>query len=183
MNSTQIIQMLVGSALLLFGRKLFVLFLGAAGFLLGYGMGQELFADMRSEYLLVGAIVLGVFGMVLALFAQKIAIWVGGLLGGGLIGYEAGLTFGLANQPMLWVVVAICAIAGMLAMAALFEIALVLVTAFVGAAMIISPFGLATMLHAGLTIVLTIIGAAVQFSLVSKSPVPGQLSRRSRNSR
>ena len=77
------LNVLIGGGLLLAGRKLFWLLVGAVGFMLGLELASRI--AFRSQWMLVlAALVLGVAFALLAVFVETVAIGVAGFLGGGL---------------------------------------------------------------------------------------------------
>src|SRR5207247_9214422 len=74
---------LIGIVILLFGRKLFWLCVAAVGFVAGVELAPHLVNEPSALLQLTVAIVLGLIGALLALFLQKVAIAVFGLLVGG----------------------------------------------------------------------------------------------------
>ena len=86
------VTLLVGLAVLLLGRRLFWLFVGAAGFAVGLHVAPTVLNG--PEWLMVVvALVLGILGAVLAIFFQWLAI--------GLAGFAAGVHGGLAAAAAL----------------------------------------------------------------------------------
>ncbi len=86
------VTLLVGLAVLLLGRRLFWLFVGAAGFAVGLHVAPMVLNG--PEWLMVvAALVLGILGAVLAIFFQWLAI--------GLAGFAAGVHGGLAAAAAL----------------------------------------------------------------------------------
>src|SRR5690348_12988135 len=66
-------SIVVGLLLLFLGRKLFWLFVGAVGFLVGVEVAATLFPHQPDWSLIVG-LILGLIGAVIAIFVQKISI-------------------------------------------------------------------------------------------------------------
>ncbi len=128
----------LGVLLIFFGRKLYWLALGGIGLALGLFFARQVFhLDSRGEELLI-ALLLGLVGAVLAVQAQKIAIAIGGfLLGGGAVLWLAE-RLGWAQDMKLVLFVFIGAVLGYLLAQGLFELALVLITAAVGAALVVN---------------------------------------------
>ena len=84
MNSAlPIISILIGALILLFGRRLFWLFVAAIGFAIGMQLTPYLVHNPPPWLALAVAIILGIIGAVLALALQKVAIAIGGFLIGG----------------------------------------------------------------------------------------------------
>src|SRR5690606_16361092 len=75
------IYLLLGSALLLAGRKLFWLFVGAAGFVTGIQLASRLWQGADLPAIVVG-LVIGVIFAVLAIALQGLLIGIAGFLSG-----------------------------------------------------------------------------------------------------
>jgi hypothetical protein len=74
--------LLVGGLLLLAGRRLFWIFVAAAGFLLGAEVAARM-ASGRAEWVILAvALAFGLAGLVLSLFAQRLAIAAAGFVMG-----------------------------------------------------------------------------------------------------
>jgi hypothetical protein len=134
--STQIVSVLVGIAVLLLGRRLFWLFVGAVGFVLGLNLAFQLLTDQPEWLVVVAALVVGLIGAILAIFAQKVAVIIAGFIIGG-----SGLLWVLqllGLDPGGWalVVFAVGAIIGAIVIASLFEAALIALSSLTGAALI-----------------------------------------------
>ena len=92
-----LLNIVLGGGLLLAGRKLFWLLLGAVGFVTGVAVATRLFHG--SELVtIVAAIGLGILFAVLAIFVESIAIGLAGLLGGAYIAVSVASLLGL-NGP------------------------------------------------------------------------------------
>lgn len=78
----QIYTIIAGVALLLFGRKLFWLFLGIAGFLFGMQITPLFWGNLPQWIQLAIALVLGCGGALLAILAQRLAFAFAGFSGG-----------------------------------------------------------------------------------------------------
>ena len=77
-----IIEALVGVGLLAFGRKLFWLFVAGVGFAAGLALTAALFKTSPAWEVLLIAFGAGLAGALLAVFLQRIAMGVGGFIGG-----------------------------------------------------------------------------------------------------
>ena len=75
----------VGVALLFFGRRLFWLFVAGVGFLYGLRFAPTLVQGGSELALLLVAVFCGVIGALLAVFAQKIAVGIAGFCIGGYV--------------------------------------------------------------------------------------------------
>ncbi|HET9907453.1 MAG TPA: hypothetical protein VFQ23_12445, partial [Anaerolineales bacterium] len=79
-----LINILLGGALLLAGRKLFWLFVGAIGFVTGLQFATSFWQGPDNLALVFGLIV-GVIFALLAVFLQSIAIGIAGFFAGGYV--------------------------------------------------------------------------------------------------
>src|SRR5688500_20354558 len=79
-----LINVILGGALLLAGRKLFWLFVGAVGFVTGLQLASSFWQGPETLALVFGLIV-GVIFALLAIFLQTITIGIAGFLAGGYI--------------------------------------------------------------------------------------------------
>src|SRR6202040_2527735 len=91
--SVPIISALIGAVILLFGRKLFWLFVAAVGFAAGVEFAPHLIHEPSPLLALTLALVLGFVGALLAIFLQKIAIAVAGFLAGGKLAVAIAASF------------------------------------------------------------------------------------------
>lgn len=87
MNQMTIVNLLLGIVLLFLGRRLFWLFVGVAGFLVGMEIAEGFVAGPQGMKLLI-AIAAGILGAVIAIFMQKVAIAIAGFVIGGYITVE-----------------------------------------------------------------------------------------------
>src|SRR5437763_7374395 len=81
--SVPIIGVIVGAAILLFGRKLFWLFVAALGFAVGIEIAAYFIHEPPPWVTLVIALGLGFLGAIFAIMLQKFAIAVAGFVAGG----------------------------------------------------------------------------------------------------
>jgi hypothetical protein len=156
-------DIILGGALLLVGRKLFWLFVGVIGFVIGIQVATRFFHG--SELItIVAGVVLGIIFAILAIFLESIAIAVAGFLGGGYILLSISALFGLDKGAVTWIAFIIGGIIGLALISFLFDWALISISSLAGASMIVSGFhfGLAT---GGLIfIILLIAGILIQGS-------------------
>jgi hypothetical protein len=162
-----LLLLLAGVALLLAGRRLFWLFVGVVGFLVGYRVSlQILGADARGMHWLI-AVAAGLLGIVLALALQRMAVALAGFFVGG---YAATVLFGLdlakADLTSLLLFVLAGVIAAVLALR-LFEGALIVLSALAGASLITEGLHLRHGTGTLLLAVLALLGVAVQAGLTS----------------
>src|SRR6185503_10713713 len=75
---TRVVLALVGVALLVAGRRLFWLAVGALGFIAGYQAMERWGTGLPHSAALVVAVAVGVVGLVLAIFVQRVAVALAG---------------------------------------------------------------------------------------------------------
>lgn len=124
----------VGIALLLFGRRLFWLFLAGTGFAMGAWLSVEFLKGQPESVTLGAAVVLGIAGALLAFMAQKLAVRLGGFFAGAYLGNAFQVAFPL-NAPG-WVAPVVGGIIGALLLSALFNWALIVLSSLLGAAVV-----------------------------------------------
>jgi hypothetical protein len=159
------LRILAGVGLLLFGRKLFWLFVGLIGFVSGIHVATRFFPGQPEWMVLAIALMAGVLGALLALFLQWLAIGLAGFFAGGYIVVRLLHVSGLATGGMYWVLFLIGGILGLILIIALFHWALIILSSLVGAGLITENIPVA---HSGallLFIVLVIAGILVQSRL------------------
>jgi hypothetical protein len=86
------IVIVVGVAVLLWGRQLFWLFVGSAGFVTGLTIARVALADRGADVTLVLALAAGLLGILLAILLERLAVNAAGFVAGGhlLVGTLAG---------------------------------------------------------------------------------------------
>ncbi len=150
-----------GLLLLLLGRQLYTALLGLLGFFVSYGMLSDV-ATLPGDLRLAVAVGVGVGSVLLAFIVRKAAVAVAGALLGAAAALWAAAFFGLQAEVLWWVVTAAAAVLGAWALRRVFETALVVVSSFIGALLIVAAVGLEGLpAHAGIA-VLIVIGVAFQ---------------------
>ncbi len=86
------IVIVVGVAVLLWGRQLFWLFVGSAGFVTGLTIARVALSDRGEGVTLVVALAAGLLGILLAILLDRLAVSAAGFVAGGhlLVGTLAG---------------------------------------------------------------------------------------------
>ncbi len=139
-TTTDLLAFAAGAALLIFGRRLYWLALGAVGFFLGLWLAGRIL-DLGSTGLELGvSFLIGILGAFLTVVAQRMAIALGGFFIGGALAYwsAAWLAVPMQWQPghWLWVGAIFGAIFGTMLAAVLFETSLLALTSLAGALLI-----------------------------------------------
>lgn len=126
----------LGLGLVFFGKKLFWMFIGAAGFIFGYSVSQSLLD--KSEfwvYLVAGAICAGLAVGLIRLL-KNIAFGVGGFAAGAYIGYGIQQVLDLKLGWLSWAIIIVCGLIGAALMLKVFTWALIILTAGAGALLV-----------------------------------------------
>lgn len=156
-----ILNILLGGALLVAGRKLFWLLVGTLGFLIGIGVAARLMHGTELATVIVGLLLGVVFAMV-AIFLQSMAIGLAGFLGGGYVLLGLASLLGLSSTPATLIVFLVGGLAGVILIAVLFDWALISISSFAGASMVVRGFGLRPAVAGLLYLGLLLFGVLVQ---------------------
>jgi len=159
---TKLVYALLGIALLAAGRRLYWLFVGVVGFVVGILLAGQYFASASDVALIAIALVAGVIGAVLALALQRLAVIAAGFLAGGYILMSLLASLGL-NQAA-WLPFLIGGIIGAVLVAMLFDPALVILSALLGASLLVELVPVERWAGAALLVALAAIGIAIQFA-------------------
>jgi hypothetical protein len=173
---TALIQIALGAVLLLAGRRLYWLLAGAAGFVLGLFLTQQLPSDQSQTVMLLASLALGALFAVLAVVGQRFIIGLVGFVAGG-IGLNwlfTAFSFTPAEPSTLLTIAVFIAggIAGAFLVSRLFDLGLVVLSSLIGAGLALGGLGemvaLPDALGAIPLIVLTVIGIAVQLGALRR---------------
>jgi hypothetical protein len=168
-----IAALLVGLLLLFFGRKLFWLFVGATGFVVGMEVAATLFPH-QNDWAVIAGLILGLVGAVAAIFVQKIAIGIAGFLAGGYFLMTALRGWEIQSPETSWISFLIGGAIGALLMYVVFNWALIILSSISGAHLLIHPFALKHEVAALAFVVLAMIGILTQGKILGSSkPQPG----------
>ncbi|HEY1583551.1 MAG TPA: DUF4203 domain-containing protein [Chthoniobacterales bacterium] len=160
--SLPIISLLLGVALLLFGRRLFWLFVAALGFAIGLQLAPYLSHNPPLWLSLILSLGLGLIGALVAFLLQKLAIAVAGFLVGGRIAIAFAAAF-LANYGHYSMIIfLIGGILGAILLLVLFDWALIIFSSIEGARLIAGAVHLPSTGTTILIVVLAVFGIIVQ---------------------
>lgn len=170
----QIVAILVGIAVLVAGRQLFWLFVGTVGFVVGLSLAFQLLADQPTWLILLAAVVLGLIGIVVAVFLQTIAIGLAGFLIGGYALTWLLQQFSLDLSQWGWLIFVVGGVMGVLLAIYLFEAGLIILSALAGASLIVQAINLDPLVTVILFVVLVVLGILVQTSTRRVKPPADQ---------
>jgi hypothetical protein len=156
-----VISIILGGALLIAGRKLFWLFVGAAGFIAGLQLATQFWQGPELLAIVVGLVVGAIFA-VLAIFLQGVAIGVAGFLAGGYILTVLAGMIGLNQGAFSWIVYLIGGIIGVLLVIFLFDWALITLSSLAGASLITQAFLIRAGIAGVVFFALVIAGVVIQ---------------------
>lgn len=131
-----IVILVLGALLLVFGRKLFWLFVAAAGFVIGFTYAPGILGVQSENSALVVGLMCGVVCGVIALFIQKIAISAAGFAATGFLAMNYSEAIFHLTGDLRWIVFVAAGILGALLVHWVFDWTLIVVSSFVGATLI-----------------------------------------------
>ncbi|MCJ7601616.1 MAG: DUF4203 domain-containing protein [Desulfobulbaceae bacterium] len=162
----EVFNILLGIILLLFGRKLFWVFVAVAGFIVGIEFAAMFLADKPQWVLLLVGFATGSLGAIVAIFAQRFAF--------ALAGFYAGtfLTLLLVQPFISSEVILIFLLAGGLIGAGLsfwiLDPALIILSCLIGAGAIVKALGTGQMPSAVIFVLLVAVGIFTQTKLFTR---------------
>lgn len=155
-----ILNLILGAIILLFGRSLFWAFVAIVGFLIGLQLGQLLAADQAMGLQVLFGVALGVIGALVAIFAQRVAFAIAGFYAGGYLGVAVAQSITLPSDPLVWFVAG--GVIGGLVAFVVMDWAIVVLSSFVGAGAITAALGADSTTSGILFVVLAAIGIIFQ---------------------
>jgi hypothetical protein len=170
--------LIVGLAVLLFGRRLFWLFVGAAGFAVGLHVAKAVFADWPEWLVVAAALVLGLLGAVLAIVFQWLAVGLGGFAAGVQGSLAAAEALGF-HGPWLWPAVLAAGIVVAALVLWLWDPVLIVLSALVGAVLLEPLIAVPPAARAWLFVGLLVVGIVV-LARVLGAPAPDSRTPRHR---
>ncbi|SPQ02103.1 conserved membrane hypothetical protein [Candidatus Sulfobium mesophilum] len=163
-----ILRLILGAALLTMGQRLYWLFIGGIGFVLGFDLAKHFVHGQPHHTALVIAFFVGAVGAVLTFYFQKVAILAGGFIAGGYLFIELlrELGKGPGNYYLLYFILG--GVIGAILMKVLFRWTLIVLSSFIGAGLIIRSFHFGQGLAGTLFILLVLTGIIVQAVLLGR---------------
>ena len=156
-----ILNIIVGAALLFFGRKVFWLFVAGVGFVAGMSLAASTFNGPEWLNITIGLVV-GFVAALLAVFVQGFAISLAGFLAGGYIALQILPMLNLEGGWIPWLAFIIGGIIGVILVGAVLDWALIILSALAGSALIIDAIDLPQALAVIAFIALVVVGFSVQ---------------------
>jgi hypothetical protein len=157
----QIVNLVLGGALLIWGRRMYYLFIAAAGFVAGVSLGAQYVPIPWWASYAVG----GVFAIVafaLASFIKDIAPMLGGFLMGGYVMTALGQALGFSYGPMYIGLFLVGGVAGAILLSLFFNLALIWLSAIAGVLLIQDVLPLTGVVKTLVLVVILFIGVGIQ---------------------
>jgi len=155
-------RLLAGVSLLTLGRKLYWLFVGVVGFVVAFFLVERFFPQQPEWVMLLLALLAGAVGVFLAIFLQRVAIFLAGFLVGGYLVANALAMLSWHPGRFEWVLLGVGGVVCAILAAALFDWALIGLSSLAGAMVIVQSFHLSPASAAALTAGLFLLGLALQ---------------------
>src|SRR5262245_43903831 len=130
-----------GLALLLFGRRLYWVFVAGIGFLTGLEFAPEILPGQPDWVILLAALVAALVGALLAVMAQAFVIGLIGFAAGGSVGLRFVRALGIAGDTPTWIIFLVAGIVGVLLMVWLFKWALMVLSSLAGEGLVFAGLG------------------------------------------
>jgi hypothetical protein len=128
------LKILAGLAVLFFGRRLFWLFVGCVGFIVGFELAGDMLQGQPEWVILVIALGVGVIGAIASVFLQRIFIVVAGFFAGGYcLSTLASAALHMQDEAILWISFAVGGLLGAILSLALLDPALIIMSSLAGA--------------------------------------------------
>lgn len=161
-----LLRVLLGAFLLGFGRSLYWLFVGGAGFLAVNTLASRLLEGSPRILLPAIAVAAGLLGALLAILLQKFAVGLAGFLAGGYFFVILLDLLKLDYGPVVWILFVVGGILGAILVAALFEVSLIFLSSLSGALLIAQSLRLTPVQNALLVSGCLLAGVIVQSVLL-----------------
>jgi hypothetical protein len=157
------VSIAVGLALVLFGRRLFWLFVGGIGFVAGVTIVGKLAGESMDHWMTLAiALLAGLLGALLCIFLQKLALGVAGFLGGGIAAVKLFELMETGHPEYWWLALLVGGVMGALLLLLLFGAALVLLSSVVGAGIVAESTSIPSPWPVAVFLLLVLVGIAVQ---------------------
>jgi len=164
-----ITNVLVGLALLFLGKKLFWLFVGAIGFIGASDMAARYISRLPDWQILIIAVAAGLAGVLLAIFFQKVAIFLVGFYTGGYLVVSLLNTLNMAPPPALpWAPFVIGGLFGAVLLYLLFDWTLIVLSSLAGATFLSQTIQISAVPSAILLTALFLAGVVIQGGMLKK---------------
>src|SRR4030066_1503944 len=165
-----IINLVLGVVLLTTGKKLYWLFVGVIGFVIGLTLANQ-YVQLNPWWLVyVVALGAGIIGGLLAVFLQHLAIAIVGFIVGGYGALQVSGLLGIDAAPNNYMAFIIGGIVGLLLVASVFNWALFLLSSWAGSTLVTEAIGLEATGGLVVFFALFVLGMIIQAGLFRDQP-------------
>jgi hypothetical protein len=158
-----LITLILGVGLLVSGRKIFWLFVAAAGFFTGVALISRFWKGPEWLSILIG-ITFGILFAILALALKSFAISLAGFLLGGSALLTLASLMGFERSPLIWILYIIVGILGIILIRSFFDLALIVISSVAGASILVQLLDFKRPIAALAFVILMIMGLMVQLA-------------------
>lgn len=156
-----VLNIIVGTALLFFGRRAFWLFVAGAGFVAGLSLANGILQVPQSIGVIIG-IGIGLLAALLAVFLQRFAINLAGFLAGGYIALQVLSILNLEGGWATWLAFIVGGVIGVILVGRFLDWALISLSSLAGASLVTEALNLSNGIALVVFIVLIAIGISYQ---------------------
>lgn len=169
-----VINIFFGVIILTLGRRLFWLFVGIVGFLLGFNFAQQIISSDAQWLVILIGVVVGLVGAILAMVLQRLAAGLVGFLAGGYIALDLMRNLNAQVSGFDWIPFLIGGVIGAILVMALYDWGLILVSSLIGASLIVQNLnlGLNPTFSLVIMVALVVIGIVIQAGMMQREGVP-----------
>jgi hypothetical protein len=168
----QTVNILIGAAMLLFGRQLFWLFVGGVGFIVGFDLAAQALGRQPEWLILLIALGVGLLGAIASIFLQRVLVGIAGFLAAGYFASAAAVSLSNGRSQISLIAFAVGGILGAILTMAMLDPALILLSTLSGATAICQNVPMQSSARSILFVVLVVLGIIVQFASYSRSRKP-----------
>jgi hypothetical protein len=161
-----ILEILIGTVLLLLGRKVFWLFVAGVGFVTAITLAGPFLQDQPDWLTLVVALVTGVIGALLAIIVQRMAAGLAGFLAGGYLVLSLLELLSVELGDMSWWLALAGGVVGVILAAVLLDWALMILSSLSGAVLIVEAFDFMGTMAVVVSAILFVVGMIVQAGIL-----------------
>ena len=160
------INLILGIGLLLFGRKLFWLFVATAGFFAGVEFASRVWQGSETLTIIVGLVV-GLLFALLAMALKTLAISIAGFFLGGSALLSLASAFGIERGNLVLYIIG--GVLGIILISIFFDWALIIISSLAGASMIAQTLDVTQAIAGLVFIVLLLVGIFFQTNDMRKN--------------
>ena len=163
-----IVNVVIGIALLTTGRRLYWVFVGAAGFLFASSLASTFLSSEPEWVALAIALAAGLIGIVLAIFTQRLAVGAAGFVLGSYALASLFFAVGLEGTGWMWLSLVGGGIIGLALALAVLDFALIFLSSIAGAKLIVQTIHLNPTTSFVLFAILFGVGVTIQLIMLRK---------------